>query len=167
MSDTGIDTSQRKAAKVAGLVGLLTMAAVVFANFGVLERLIVHGNVAETARNIMTNERLFRAAIACQLIYSTGLVVLLAALYVIFRPVSRGLALLAALLRLVYALAWILMTLRLFEVLRFLSSAAYLRAFQAEQLQALAELSLRACFDGYYVGLLFYASASTVAATCG
>jgi hypothetical protein len=98
------------------------MATVVFANFGIHARLIVAGNAAETARNIMAHERLFRIGIACGLIYGAGLVVLLTALYVILKPVDRGLALLAAFWRLVYALMWVLMTLNLFEALRLRNS---------------------------------------------
>jgi hypothetical protein len=137
------------------------MAIVVFATFGIHERLIVPGNVAETARNIMAHERLFRIGIACYLSYSVGLVVLLTALYVILKPVDRGLALVAAFLRLIYALMWVLMTVNLFGALRLLSGADYLRVFEADQLQALAKLYLNG-FDVYYVGLLFYALASTV-----
>ncbi len=83
-------------------------------------------------------------------------------LIVILKPVDRGLALLAAFWRLVYALMWVLMTLNLFEALRLLSGADYLRVFEAERLQALARLYLGGRFDVYYVGLVFYALASTV-----
>ncbi len=162
MTISGIDESQCKAARVAGFTCLFTMATVVFANFGIHERLIVAGNAAETARNIMAHERLFRISITCDLIYCAGLVVLLTALYVILKPVSRGLALLAAFSRLVYALMWVLMTLNLFDVLRLLSGADYLRVFEADRLQALARLDLSASFDAYYVGLLFFGLASTV-----
>ena len=161
MTIGAIDDSQRTAARVAGFTGLFTMAIVVFTNFRIHERLIVAGNAAETARNIMAHELLFRVGIACGLIYCAGLVVLLTALYVILKPVNRSLALLAAFWRLVYALMWILMTLNLFEALRLLSGADYLRVFEAERLQTLARLYLGARFDQYYVGLLFYALAST------
>jgi Domain of unknown function (DUF4386) len=157
-----IDGSQRKAAKVAGFTFLFSLAAVVFAQFGIHDRLIVVGNAVETARNIVAHERLFRISIACDLIYSTGTVVLLIALYVILRPVNRGLALLAVFSRLVYALMWVLMTLNLFDALRFLSGTDYLKVFEAGRLQALAKLYLDARFDQYYVGLLFCGLASTV-----
>src|SRR5438552_16572675 len=162
MTISTIDESQRKAAKVAGFSCRFTMAIVVFANFGIHERLIVAGNAPETARNIMAHERLFRIGIACGLIYGAGLVVLLTALYVVLKPVNSGLALLAALWRLVYALMWVLMTLNLFEALRLLSGPDYLRVFEAERLQALVRLYLGGRFDVYYIGLLFYALASTV-----
>lgn len=165
MNPEKIEPAQRKAARVAGVSCLVTMAAVVFANFGINERLIVHGNVAQTAQNILAHQTLFRIGIACDLIYVTGLVILLTALYVILKPVNRGLALLATFWRFLYAMVWVLMTLNLFDVLRFLSGTTsgsdYLHAFEAERLQALARFSLAASFDTYYVGLLFFALAST------
>src|SRR5438552_3946656 len=159
-----VDESQRKAAKVAGFTYLFTLPFVVFANFAIHDRLIVASNAAETARNIMAHERLFRVSIACDRIYCAGLVVLLTALYVILQPVNRGLALLAAFSRFVYALMWVLMTLNLFYALRLLSGADYLRVFQADRLHSLARLYLSTRFEQYYVGLLFWGLASAV---CG
>src|SRR5437660_11058406 len=155
MTITTVDESQRKAAKVAGFTYLFTLPFVVFANFAIHDRLIVPGNAAETARNILAHERLFRVSIACDLIYCAGLVVLLTALYVILQPVNRGLALLAAFSRLVYALMWVLMTLNLFYALRLRSGADYLRVFEADRLHSLVRLYLRTRFEQYYVGLLF------------
>jgi hypothetical protein len=164
MTISTIDESQRKAAKVAGFTCLFMMAIVVFANFGIHERLIVADNAADTARNILAHETLFRINIACFLIYCIGIVVLLTALYVVLKPVNRSLALLAAFFRLVYGLTWIVVALDLFEALRLLSGADYMRVFEVDRLQALARLSQATSFDVYYVGLLFYALASTV---CG
>ena len=135
----------------------------VYINFGIHEQLIVENNAAETARNILAHESLFRLGIACDLIYAVGTVVLLTALYVILNPVSRNLALLATFWRLVYAVTWVGIALTSFTALRLLSDAEYARVFGAEQLQALARLHLSG-FDAYYVGLLFYGLASTV---CG
>ena len=163
MTISTIDESQSRAAKVAGLAYLITFATVVYVNFGIHDRLIVENN-AETARNILAHEQLFRIGIVGDLIYCVGVVVLLTALYVILRPVSRGLALLAAFWRLVWVLMWLAMTLSLFDALRLLSGAGYSQAFEAERLQALARLYLGTRFDYYYVGLLFSALASTV---CG
>ena len=118
MTISRIDDSQRTAARVAGFAYLITFATVVYVNFGIHDRLIVENNAAETARNILAHERLFRIGIVGDLIYCTGVVVLLTALYVILKPVNWGLALLAAFWRLVWALMWLVMTLNLFEVLR-------------------------------------------------
>ena len=162
MTISMIDNSQRTAAKVAGIAGLLTMAIVVFANYGLLNPLIVPGNLAETARNIVAHEQSFRIIVICFLIYSAGVVVLLTALYVILRPVNRGLALVGALFRLVFAMLWLLTTLNLLSALRLLGSASYLQVFEADRLQALARLYLAANFDDYYAGLPFFGLAATV-----
>jgi hypothetical protein len=157
-----IDESQRKAAKVAGLASLFSMVTAVFAHYGINANLVVAGNAADTARNIMAHERLFRISIACDLIYCAGVVVLLSALYVILEPVNRYLALLSAFFRLVYALMWVVAALNLLAALQLLGGAAYLRVFEADRLQALARLSLGANFNAYYAGLPFYGLASTV-----
>lgn len=161
MTTSGIDDTQRKAAKVAGLAYIATFAVVVWANYAISERLIA-GNAAQTAQNIIANERLFRINIACNVFYAAGTLVLLTALYTILRPVGRNLALLAALSRLVYALMWIALALNLFDVLRLLTGADYLQAFEADRLQGLARLRIRAASDAYYVGLVFYGMASTL-----
>jgi Domain of unknown function (DUF4386) len=164
MTITAIDDSQRQAAKVAGLAFLFTFAAVVYVNFGIHDRLIVESSAAETARNILAHKTLFRIGIAGDLLYCVGVVVLLAALYVILKPINRSLALLAAFWRLVWVLMWLAMTLNLFNALRLVSAADHLPAAKAEALQALALLALGTRYDYYYVGLLFGALASTV---CG
>jgi len=163
MTTSVIDGSQRIAARVAGLAYLITFASVVYVNFGIHDRLLA-GNNAEIARNIVAHERLFRIGIVGDLIYCVGVVALLSALYVILRPVSRGLALLAAFWRLVWVLMWLSMTLNLFNALRLITEADYSQALGADRAQALASLFLGTRFDYYYVGLLFGALASTV---CG
>jgi len=60
MTISVIDNSQRTAAKVAGIALLFSMVIVVFANYGLLNPLLVRGNAAETARNIMAHETQFR-----------------------------------------------------------------------------------------------------------
>ncbi|MDO9302579.1 MAG: DUF4386 domain-containing protein [Anaerolineales bacterium] len=149
-------------ARLAGFTYLLTFAIVVFVNFGIHERLIVSGNVAETAQNIVASEQLWRIGIFLDLIYSVGIIALLLALYAILKPINQNLALLAAFLRLVYALTWVLITLNLFDVQRVLSGTDYLQVFEADQLQAFMRQTLDACTDMYYVGLVFWALASTV-----
>jgi len=157
-----IDNSQRTAARVAGFSGLFAMVIVVFANYALLNPLIVPGNAVETARNIMAHETQFRVIVVCFLTYSASVVVLLTALYVILRPVNRGLAFVGALFRLVFALLWLLTTLNMLSSLRLLHGASYLGVFEADRLQALGRLYLSANFDDYYVGLPFFGLAATV-----
>jgi len=159
-----IDNSQRVAAKLAGVSGLLAVVIVVFGNYALLGPLIVPGNAAETARHIVAHQTQLRVALTCFLIYGVNVVVLLSALYVILRPVDRLLALIGALFRLVFALLWLLSTLNLLGTLRLLGNTGYLQVLGAEQLQALARVTLAANFDDYYVGLPFFGLAATVCA---
>jgi len=93
-----------------------------------------------------------------------NVVVLLAALYVILKPVDWILALIGALFRLVFGVLWLLATLNLLGSLRMLGTAPYLQAFQPDHLQALARLQIAANFDDYYVGLPFFGLAATICA---
>jgi len=162
MIASAIDDSQRKAAKVAGFFYLLTFAVVVYANFAIHERLNVAGDAAKTAENILAHEQLWRVGVMCDLVYCIGLIAILAALYVIQKPVSEGLTLVATLWKLAYALTWFVMTLQLFDALRLIHAPDYLRVFETARLQALAKLYLSGRFDRYYGGLLFYALGGTV-----
>jgi hypothetical protein len=164
MTITKIDNAQRTAAKVAGWSGLITFAIVVFGNYVLLNPVVVAGDAAATARNVMAHQTQLRVTVVCFLTYSLGVVVLLAALYVILKPVNHGLALVGALFRLVFALLWLLSTLNLLAMLRLLSGANYLQAFEPDRLQALARVHLGATFDDYYVGLPFFGLAATICA---
>jgi uncharacterized protein DUF4386 len=161
---TTIDNSQRTAAKIAGVTGLLAVVIVVFGNYVLLSPLIVAADAAQTARNIVAHQTQVRLALTCFLVYTANVVVLLAALYVILKPAGRILALLGALFRLVFALLWLLSTLNLLGALRMVGTAAYLQVFQPDYLQALARLQIAANFDDYYVGLPFFGLAATICA---
>ena len=157
-----IDNSQRTAAKVAGVSGLLAVLIVIFGNYALLGPLVVPGKAAETAQNFVAHQTQVRVALSCFLTYGVIVIVLLAALYVIFRPIDRLLALMGALFRLVFALLWLLTTLNLLGALRLVGNAPYLQVFDADHLQALARLQIAANFDDYYVGLPFFGLAATV-----
>ena len=160
-SITTINESQRKAARVAGFTFLSGIAIVVLANYGISFRLSVPGSAADTARNIMAHETLFRLNVACNLIYLLNILVLLTALYVLLKPVNTNLALVATFCRLVVALMWGFTALNMLGALRLLGDATYLAVFRADQLQSLARLQLSSSYDAYYIGLPFWGLAST------
>src|SRR5213082_1348205 len=164
MTATIIDNSQRTAAKVAGVVGLLSFALVVFGNYVLLEPLVVPRNAVDTARNILAHQTQFRLALICFITYDIGAIVLATALYVILAPVNRGLALAGALFRIVFAIVWLIAPVNSLGALRLLGDAPYLKIFEPERLQALARVQIAASFDDYYVGLPFFGLAATVCA---
>jgi len=161
---TNIDNSQRTAAKVAGVAGLLAFVLVVFGNYFLLNPLIVPRDAVDTARNILAHETQFRLALVCFITYAIGGIVLLTAIYVIFVPVNRGLALAGALFRFVFVMLWLVAPLNSLGALRLLGESSYLQAFEPERLQALARAQIAASFDDYYVGLPFFGLAATVCA---
>jgi len=159
-----IDNSQRTAAKVAGVAGLLAFILVVFGNYVLLEPLIVPRNAVDTARNILAHQTQFRVALICFITYGIGAIVLLTALYVVLAPVNRGLTLAGALFRLVFVMLWLVAPLNSLGALRLLSDSSYLQVFEPERLQALARAQIAASFDDYYVGLPFFGLAATICA---
>ena len=164
MIPTNIDNSQRTAARVAGVAGLLAFILVVFGNYVLLEPLVVPRNAADTARNILAHQTQFRVALICFITYGIGAIVLLTALYVVLAPVNRGLALAGALFRLVFVILWLIAPLNSLAALRLLGDASYLKVFEPERLQALARVQIAGSFDDYYVGLPFFGLAATVCA---
>jgi hypothetical protein len=158
------NNSQRIAAKVAGWSGLLAFVVVVVGNYALLNPLLVLADAAKTAQNILAHQTQFRAALICFITYGIGAVVLSTALYIIFAPVNRGLALAGALFRLVFAILWLIAPLNSLAALRLLGDAPYLKIFEPDRLQALARVQIAGSFDDYYVGLPFFGLAATVCA---
>ncbi|MBI3677803.1 MAG: DUF4386 domain-containing protein [Proteobacteria bacterium] len=156
--------SQRRAAKIAALAYLATLAIVITVNFGIHGQLIVANNIVETSRKILAHQQLFRIGIAGYLAYCAGGVVLLVSQYTILGPVNRNLALLAALWRLMWVVTWLALTLNLVATLKLLTSADALQTLEPGQLQGLAYFYLRNSVDDYYAALLFGGLASTAAA---
>src|SRR6516164_11278482 len=118
-----IDNSQRTAAKVAGVAGLLAFALVVFGNYVLLGPLLIPRNAVDTARNILAHETQFRTALICFITYGIGAIVLATALYVILAPINRGVALAGALFRVVFAILWLTAPLNSLMALRLLGDA--------------------------------------------
>ena len=158
------DPSQVRAARGAGLTFLAAIAVVILANYGVNFRLIIPGDAANTARNILAHEGLFRLNLACNILYAAILLGLSVALYRVLRPVGEGVALLATMCRVTLALMWCLTALNSLGALRLLQGTPYLSTLGADQAQVLARLHLASSYDAYYVGLPFWGLASTLCA---
>ncbi len=156
------DTSQLIAARVAGFAYLLIIIiSILNVNF-VDSKLIVSGNDAATANNIMANDLLFRIGIAGVLILYTSVVVLSLALYVILKTVNKNLALLAMLLRSGEAILGCATVLISFIVLLLLNGKGYSTVFETEQLQALVGLFLNVRTAGLDIVLIFVGLGGTV-----
>ncbi len=149
------DISQRQAAIIAGFGLLITIIGVIFASIFV-DNLIVPGDAAETANNIMANEGLFRTGIVSWLFVLIGDVVRAWALYVFFKQVNKSLSLLAGWFMLIHAAIFGITLLNLVFVSVLLSGASYLSVFEPNQLHSLMLLFLNGHTYGFQIGLFFF-----------
>jgi len=150
------DLSQRQAALITGFGILIMILFVAFSLSFVFPKLIVPEDPASTVNNILKEGLLLRSGI-CSLIVVIILDVLVAwSLYVFFKPVHRSLSLLAAWLRLGYAVIFTAALFQYFDILRLLSGADHLKIFNMDQLQAKVMLSINAFNDGWAVGFVFF-----------
>lgn len=155
-ADSTADTSQRKAAIVAGLGLLLMMIPAIFSNYVVIQDLIVPGDAASTAANFLANEPQFRMSILGFTIVAILDVLVSWALYVFFRPVNKSLSLLTAWFRLVYTVILVVAVFNLLDALRLLTDVIHLTLFAAEEIHAQALLSLNAFNDEWAFALILF-----------
>ena len=152
-----MDRSQRYAALVFAITFPVTIVLMTVAFTRFLAPILVWNQDEETARNLIAHAHSYRMFIAASCLNGLAAVVLLTALYVVLRPVNRGLVLFAAFSRLVYVAMWFVELLSSFSALRIMDGERPLQAFGSKQLQALAGLQLASGWDAYYVGRTFYA----------
>jgi hypothetical protein len=122
----------------------------------VRKRLVVFGDAAATANNIMAFKWLFRAGFMSDLISAVFFILSAWALYVLLRQVNKNLALLFLLLNLGGVAVQCVSLLNLFAAQLLLSGADYARVFPADQLQAMAMLFLNLHGSGFVIAQLFF-----------
>jgi hypothetical protein len=150
------DVPQKQSAIVAGL-GLLIMAILAFfANFFVVQGLVVPEDAAKTMSNIMANQMLFRLGIAGFVVVLICDVLVAWALYIFLKPINQSLSMLAAIFRWVYTAIFAAALFNLSNAFQLLSGAEYLNTFTAEQLQAQVMMSLESFQYGWLIALVFF-----------
>jgi hypothetical protein len=149
------EASPRFQARMAGVFAWITTTAA-FAEI-VRSRLVVYGDAAATAHNILAHELLFRLAFAGDVI-ATLYIAYALLLYNLFRPVNRSLSLLAAFFSLVGCAIGAFNCLFHLAPLVVLGGAPSLSAFNVEQLQALALMFLKLHAQGYNIAMVLFGS---------
>jgi hypothetical protein len=156
MTERITETSPRLKARIIGVFYLLTILTGIFAQGFVSERLVVSGDAAATATNILTHRGLFQLGFAVYLIEMACQMAMTALFYDLLKPAGRSVSLLAAFLG--FAGCVIKTFSRVFFIapLFVLGGAHYLSVFSAEQLQALALLFLKVNDRGAATALVFF-----------
>jgi hypothetical protein len=149
------EASPHPSARITGVVYLLYFLTAVLGEF-LLKGLVVDGDAAATATNILAHQPLYRLGLATGLIATVGYVAVTAFFYDLFKPVDRTLSLLAAFFSLVGCA--ILAFGSLFQLAPFvvLGGAQYLNEFKVEQLQSLVLMSLQLNTEAANIYLVFF-----------
>lgn len=143
-------------ARVAGLLYLLLLPLGVFGILYVPSIVIVPGDVAATAGNIMASESLFRLSIVTALLVQVVNILVVLLLYQLLKPVEKKIASLMVIFLLVGVPIAMLNELNKFAILLLVSGAPYLKVFTADQLQALIPLFLDLHQHGINIAGIFW-----------
>jgi hypothetical protein len=149
------EASPRPRARITGVVYLLYFLTTISAEL-FIRGLVVSGDAAATANNILAHEPLFRLHFAVALIATALYVALTALFYELFKPVNRNLSLLAAFFSVVGCAIQAFGS--LFQLAPFvvLGGSPYLSVFKVEQLQALALMLLELNVEAADIYLVFF-----------
>lgn len=147
-------------ARLGGLIYLAIIALGMFGEAYVRGTLVVSGDAESTARNILASQGLWRAGVAGDLVMHVLDVPLIVILYLMLRPVDRGLALLATVLNIVQTCVLAANKLTLIVPLLLLPGSRSLSALSAQELHALSYAAINLHGYGFGVGLIFFGFAS-------
>jgi hypothetical protein len=149
------EAAPRLTARIAGIFYLLMMLAgglSLFARRG----LIVSGDAAATATNILAHKPSFLLSFAAEILVVAFYLVVTALFYELFKPVNRSISLLAAFFGLAGCIIQAGACAFYLAPLVVLGDAPYLNVYKMEQLQALAYMFLKLYSQTYGIDLVFF-----------
>jgi hypothetical protein len=150
------EMSPRTKARLAGAFYLLTILTGIFAQGFISARLIVPGDAAATANNILSHDGLFRLGFAVYMIEMVCQIIMTVLIYDLLKPVNRSISLLAAVVGFIGCGVKTFSRLFYFAPLLVLGGTHYLSVFSGEQLNAVALLFLRVNDIGAGIALVFF-----------
>ena len=148
--------SLKTTARWTGLGYLIIFISGFFANFFVLEELVVNGNADATSYNILTNLVQFRWGVFSFIVMVVADVLLAWPLYLLLKNVNRNLALFSSLLRIVNGTIFAIALFNLFEVLHLFGGAEYITNLGTDYVQARVMFLLSAFNNTWLIGLIFF-----------
>ncbi|HUI87337.1 MAG TPA: DUF4386 domain-containing protein [Anaerolineales bacterium] len=151
-------TSKPSINQTARIAGILYLSLVPLGFFGMFTAsgLIVPGDAAATARNILASETMFRLGIVIALLVQIVNIFVVLALYKLLQPVNKSMARAMVIFILLGAPIAMLNELNQFAVLILLHSASALTGFTAGQLQAFVPMLLNLHQLGISIAGIFW-----------
>ena len=156
MANHTIEEYPQRYARIGGALYLAIILLGAFAEGFVANKLVVSGDAMATAHNILGSPGLWQLSVAGDLIVVLCAVPLLWIEYLLLKPVSKQVVLLALLFNLVSLAVEAISKLFLIVVVPTLGSPDYLKAFEPQQLQVLANLALRSHDVAFNIALIFF-----------
>ena len=156
MTNQTNETSPQVYARTGGVLYLIMIILGIINELVVRGGIIVPGDVAATAANLKSSESLWRFGIAIELIMVIITICLALIMYVLTKPVSKNIALLAAFFNLIALAVQAAYSLKLIEALFPLGGAEYLKAFTPEQLYAITNMAIKSHGQGFGICLLLF-----------
>jgi hypothetical protein len=158
MSDSSFDAVRW--ARVAGIVCLAIIVLGFFGEMVARSSIIVSGDAARTAANLIASEGLWRAGIVGDLLMHVLDVPAIIIFYLLLKPVNRGLALTAALFNMIQTAVLVANKLTLVAAHSLATDRAQFSAGFHADLDALAHVAIQMHGYGFGVGLIFFGFAS-------
>ncbi len=149
-------TSNKKTARIAGLLYLVVVITGLFSLMYVPSKLIVWDNATTTFNNIVTNQTLFRFGLVGYIICYTFFLILPLVLYKLLKSVHHIHATLMVVLAMVSVPIALINIQNQFNVLSLINGENYLNAFTTEQLQAQVLLYLNHYDNGHLIASVFF-----------
>jgi len=162
MTSNITDINPKTYARAGGIAYLVIIVVGLFGEMFIRDAIIVSGDAAATAKNILASPVLWRLGIAGDLLMHICDMILLMVMYTLLKPVNKNLALLMVLFNVIQTAVLVANKMNLMTPLFLSGDADYLKALDPGQLQALAYVSIKSHAYGFGNGLIYFGCACLV-----
>jgi hypothetical protein len=148
--------------RVAGVAMLLSIVFGLLGEMILPDRIVVRGDVAATAANVLGHPTLFRLSFAAYLVEGLCDIALCVFFYILLEPVDRNLALLSAFFGIASMITFAVAQSSFFAASLVLGDTPGMDAFPADQRNALAYLAIRISGTIAWLFLCLYGTATMI-----
>lgn len=149
-------TSPQVYARITGALYLAVIALGIFAEAFTTGKLVVPGDAAATAHNILNSPGLWKLGVGADLLVVIFAIPQLWLEYFLLKPVNKQLAQISVLFNLVSLAVESISKLFLLLVMPILGDVDYLKSFNSDQIHVLANLALRSHDLAFNIALIFF-----------